>query len=396
VFRFQVPSLCRHKEKNLSYVRGPAPERRFHYLGETGHPDTMIRYREFAAAFIARGGWPEGFFAGEKDTGPTVGDLVKSFRAEMQDRRGGWDSYTEMAASLLEEVYGYKPIGAFNGRDLQTGYRFLAKSGKYNRLTCNKSLGACKRLFRYGVMIGMVSPETFAQIEAVEGIRKNEIAELSESTKRMPVSEDVVRETLSFMPPVLQAALWTLWYSGARPSEVLTLRVKDVLRTGEIWTATLSEHKTASAGRSRVLHFGKQAQVWMGPYLLQPPDSIIFSPKQAVKERAAACKVHRREKQKPNKKKTARTLNDYYGSRELGRAVERAIEACNEKRKEEGREPIPHWTPYMMRHSAASRVREQFGLDGAQALLGHSSVGITEVYAHLDNKKAAEIALALG
>jgi integrase len=39
---------------------------------------------------------------------------------------------------------------------------------------------------------------------------------------------------------------------------------------------------------------------------------------------------------------------------------------------------IPHWVPYQLRHAAGVRARRTLGLDAAQALLGHKTVGMTE------------------
>ena len=43
-----------------------------------------------------------------------------------------------------------------------------------------------------------------------------------------------------------------------------------------------------------------------------------------------------------------------------------------------------------LRHSAATRIRREFGQDVARAVLGHSSPVVTEVYAELDQIKASE------
>jgi integrase len=51
---------------------------------------------------------------------------------------------------------------------------------------------------------------------------------------------------------------------------------------------------------------------------------------------------------------------------------------------------IPLWHPNQLRHNAATRLRREFGLDVARAVLGHSSPAVTEVYAELDGAKAAE------
>jgi len=51
---------------------------------------------------------------------------------------------------------------------------------------------------------------------------------------------------------------------------------------------------------------------------------------------------------------------------------------------------IPAWHPNQLRHNAATRLRREFGLDVARAVLGHSTPVVTEVYAELDGAKAAE------
>jgi integrase len=54
------------------------------------------------------------------------------------------------------------------------------------------------------------------------------------------------------------------------------------------------------------------------------------------------------------------------------------------------------WTPNQLRHTKATEIRREAGLDAARAVLGHRSPAITEVYAELDTAKAAEIMERLG
>lgn len=42
------------------------------------------------------------------------------------------------------------------------------------------------------------------------------------------------------------------------------------------------------------------------------------------------------------------------------------------------------WSPHQLRHSAATRLVEQFGWDVARIVLGHRTVDATRIYA-LDN-----------
>ena len=37
----------------------------------------------------------------------------------------------------------------------------------------------------------------------------------------------------------------------------------------------------------------------------------------------------------------------------------------------------PRWTPHWLRHNVATRVRDEFGIEAAQALAGHASPSMT-------------------
>ena len=45
-------------------------------------------------------------------------------------------------------------------------------------------------------------------------------------------------------------------------------------------------------------------------------------------------------------------------------------------------EKVPHWTPYQLRHAAATAIEKRNGLDEAQAQLGHTTADMTKRYSH--------------
>jgi site-specific recombinase XerC len=54
------------------------------------------------------------------------------------------------------------------------------------------------------------------------------------------------------------------------------------------------------------------------------------------------------------------------------------------------------WSPNQLRHSYATEVRKQFGLEAAQVVLGHSTCRVTEIYAERDTAKGSLVAKAIG
>ena len=57
---------------------------------------------------------------------------------------------------------------------------------------------------------------------------------------------------------------------------------------------------------------------------------------------------------------------------------------------------MPHWCPLQIRHSRATDVRRQYGLEAAQVALGHKNANVTEVYAERNLALAIQIAKESG
>jgi integrase len=57
---------------------------------------------------------------------------------------------------------------------------------------------------------------------------------------------------------------------------------------------------------------------------------------------------------------------------------------------------IVPWHVNQLRHTKATEIRRTSGLDAARAVLGHRSPEVTEVYAEVDQAKAAEIMGRIG
>ena len=49
------------------------------------------------------------------------------------------------------------------------------------------------------------------------------------------------------------------------------------------------------------------------------------------------------------------------------------------------------WCPNRLRHSAATEIRKQYGLEAAQVVLGHAAADVTQVYAERDLELARRV-----
>ena len=57
---------------------------------------------------------------------------------------------------------------------------------------------------------------------------------------------------------------------------------------------------------------------------------------------------------------------------------------------------VPYFHPHQLRHTAATRVRKEFGLEAARVALGHRDMRITDDYAELDQGLAKQVAMKCG
>ena len=80
------------------------------------------------------------------------------------------------------------------------------------------------------------------------------------------------------------------------------------------------------------------------------------------------------------KRNPKRTPGACYDTQSYGRAVR---DAC----KKAG---VARWGPNRLRHNAATRLRKEFGLDVARAVLGHADAATTTIYAERDAALALE------
>jgi len=260
----------------------------------------------------------------------------------------------------------------------------------------NRYTGIVKGMFKWGVSHEYCSPLVHQALTTVEGLRVGR-SRAKETEPFKPVPESHIEAVREVLPPTLQAMVDLQLACGARPGEILELRPCDIDRSGPVWTAVLSRHKTIHHGKERVLYFGPKAQAILRPFLLdRGPADYLFRPQDATAQRHADAKVHRRPNQPETPRKTDRTVGACYDTYSYRRAIARACEAINAARTKQGLPAIPVWHPHQLRHNAATRIRKEYGLEAAQLILGHAKADVTQLYAEINREKALEVAKQIG
>src|SRR5262249_11801491 len=124
---------------------------------------------------------------------------------------------------------------------------------------------------------------------------------------------------------------------------------------------------------------GPQAQEIIKPFLDRGVEAYLFSPREGVEGylKKAGRRINHARSRRPGER---------YQVASYDRAIANACERAG----------VPHWAPNQLRHTRATELRKEHGLDTARAVLGHTSPVMTEVYAELDAAKAAEVMERLG
>ena len=183
------------------------------------------------------------------------------------------------------------------------------------------------------------------------------------------------------------------WMTGLRPCEIFRMRVGDIDRSRDngLWYYIPGSYKTERYVGAMKFPLCEDEQKLISPYLEgKKPSEAVFSPRQAVGERRARERAERKTKVSPSQqernrqraKNSADRMGEFYNKSSYWRAVQHGIQKGN--RHLPDRSQIPRWSPYELRHAAATETSRTSGKEKAKALLGHRSMRTTEIYDHSD------------
>jgi integrase len=359
------------------------------YLGRHGSPESRTEYDRLLAEWLANGRQllspaPPG------GSDLTVNELLLAYLKFADSYYLKHGKPTTEPASIrvtvrpLRRLYGDTLARDFSPLQLKAVRQAMVDSGLC-RNEVNKRTGRVVRLFKWAVGEGLVPPSVHHGLQAVSGLRRGR-AEVRESKPVKPVPEAFVDAIRPHVSRQVWAMVELQRLTAMRPGEACIMRSNDLDTSGRVWAYRPSVHKTEHHGRARVVYLGPQAQAVLRPWLRPDLTAFLFSPREAMEERSA---VRRRNRQTPltpsqrdrkRKAKPKRSPRDSYDTRSYYHAIRYGCDRAG----------VPTWHPNQLRHNAATRLRKEFGLDTARAVLGHSSPIVTEVYAELDGAKAAK------
>jgi len=414
----RIPSYRLHKPSGQAVVTLNGKD---FYLGKYDTPESRAEYERMLAEWLANGRTlPGGGAGGPADI--TVAEVVAAHHTFAQGYYGPDSPEHSRLRSALRPVlrlYGHTRAAEFGPMALKVVRNQFVEAG-LSRNYINEMVETIKRVLRWAAESELVSPSVYHGVQAVAGLRRGR-CDARESEPVHPVPDDLVDAVKPHVSRQVAAMIELQQLTGMRPGEAVIMRGCDLDVTGDLWLYRPEHHKNEHRGHERVIELGPKAQRVIREFLKTDTGAYLFSPADAEGERNEQRSRKRKTKRWPshmrrNKaKRVKRRKNppaERYTTDSYRRAIERGCDMAfphptlsgvplaqltDDQRAELAEWRKAHrWHPHQLRHNFATRIRKEFGLDVARAMLGHRSVQVTEVYAEVDRAKAAETAAAIG
>ena len=391
-----IPKLRHHKGSGQALV---VIDGKSIYLGKYGTAQAQEQYDRAVAEWLCNGRR-----VAQDAPGLTIAETILAYWnfARTYYRKNGetTDELYGIKAAMrpLRKAYASLPVADFGPLKLKAVRQAMIDEG-HSRKYINDNVNRIKRMFRWAVENELAPPSVYHGLQAVSGLKRGRsTARETEAIK--PVPDAHISAVLPHVSRQVAAMIQIQALTGMRPGEVVIMRTVDLDTTGTLWVYTPSTHKTEHYGKRREVYIGPQGQELLRPFLRANLGDFLFAPAEAEADRNAERRRNRTAPTTPSqakrrpKRSRKRPPGRHYTVDSYRRAIRRACVAafgmdCRGK-------PSLVWHPNQLRHSFATRIRRQFGLEVARVMLGHETVACAELYAERDAAIAASIASKVG
>jgi integrase len=403
-----VPKYRKHKQSGQAIVTLSGKD---YLLGPYGTKASRLEYDRLVAEWLVRHRQPPA----TTGDGIAVKELAARYwtYAKVKYLRNGQPTpyrfKVKTAIKHLLRLYAGHFAEDFTPTQLKVVRQSMIDGG-WSRKYVNQQVDVLVRMFKWGVAESLIPAAVYAALDLVDGLRRGESG-ARETSKRRGIDDKVVDATLPYLSPTLRAMIELQRATGARPGEICILRPMDLDRTGRVWEFRPAEHKGAHRDQERTIFIGPKAQRVLKPYLLRASDAYCFSAKESAEWHRAKRNAARKTPEScgnvigsNRKRRPRRVPGDKFNVASYRRAIQRACDLAfpapddiRADAKSLAKWQKDHrWSPHQLRHAAATRIRRDFDIESAKAVLGHSATNTTGIYAEVDRQRAVAVARKIG
>jgi integrase len=388
----RIPTYRRHRASGQAVVTLNGVDC---YLGRWNSPESKAEYNRLVSEWLARGRrLPDRGGEGREADVLLVKELVLGYYSHLSPTLPEVEEdKLKRALRPVRELFGETKASEFGPIRFKAVRAHMVDSG-LSISTINQRLGVVKRLVAWGVENEMLPGDALHKLEAVAPLKAGRDAPAPR--KVQPVSDTDIDAALPYISETVRTMVTLQRLTGMRPGEIIRLTTGEIDRTVDPWIYRPAMHKTAHRGKDRVIPMGPKAQELLTPWLRADLDKPLFCPRESraqfdasrpnsgrtTEERRASWRRYYRKSHKPS----MRHAGEMYSTRSYGNCVTKACRKAG----------VPPFRCNRIRHTYATRVRREYGLEAAQVTLGHSTAKTTEIYAERDLALAVQVARQIG
>jgi integrase len=328
---------------------------RYVYLGVYGSEEAAKRYAEIIKH-------PPQMT--KRNAGDSVATLAlrylrhaEGYYVDEDGRQTSQVEYVRRSMRLLGQCCGNEYSREFSPNSLKKVRAEMVRLG-WSRGNVNQHVKVIRSAFRWAVSEEMIPVTVYQAIMTVPHLRAGR-SEARETDAVQPVAMADIEAAIAALSPHLAAAVRLQLCCACRPGELLAMRAEQIDRSHAVWRWEAIRHKTRWRGKKRLVFFGPRAQAIIATL---PSKGHLIQPRMATKTNGRT------------------KVGERYSVRTYYRAVHRACLRAG----------VPPWSPHQLRHTAATLLAEEFGIETARIILGHSSLSATLIYAAPSLKKAED------
>ena len=303
------------------------------------------------------------------------------------------------ALAPLRAMYGPLPFETMDGA---RWHAYLDDCARRSMTAAGaaKYLSQCRRFVRWCVERGYAPASALVTVQAVTPPRRGD-RRFEADKPVVAVPESHIAAVVGIMPAVLADMIRLQLATGMRPGEVCNMTTGDIDVTAEPWCYQPKKHKTAWRGKRRPIFLGPDARAIVERYLKPGLSSALFSPAEGFRQWRDMQTAGKAYVNWPSYQKRAAARTGYaehgehYSTVTYAQAIRRACKTAD----------VPHWSPGQLRHNAEQRIERHYIDSGmvpelarnmAKAVLGHSDISTTAIYAAEDAGRAREVMEKIG
>ena len=381
-----IPKYRKHRASGQAMVTINGKD---HYLGPHGTKASKLEYDRLINQWIASSRNPLFGLPSEQCGEPSLSDLMNAYRKwavkYYRHPDGKPTGTADNIAPFMRRIrawYGKVPVSEFTPLAFKDVIKRLIDEG-LSISTVNDYIARLKHMFRWGVSEELVGEPVLRRLETVSSEHQG---------RSQAKARRIVDAVPAKIPVVVQSMVQLQRLTGMRPAEVCQIRPCDVTKADDVWLYSPYQHKTQHHGKTRVIVIASKAKAILEPFMHGDPNLFCFNPK-----RSAEIQIARKTAARVtslscgNTPKTNRKIQGgpCYTAHSYRRAIHRACELVF------GKGGIK-WSPNQLRHALAEEVQGIGDIEAVAAVLGHSKLDTSKIYAKHNLKLAIETMRQIG